>query len=82
MACGVPVITTNLPAAHTYLDDTTSIMCRQKNADDLVEAVLLLYNDISAREAMGERARKKAEQYFDWNIIANKTMTLFNDCNE
>ncbi|SDE03637.1 Glycosyltransferase involved in cell wall bisynthesis [Mucilaginibacter pineti] len=82
MACGVPVITTNLPAAHTYLDDTMSIMCRQKNSDDLVEAVLLLYNDISARVVMGERARKKAEQYFDWNIIASKTITLFNDCNE
>ena len=77
MACGLPVVSTDLPAIKTYLDDSMSILGRKSNPDDLCEALITLYNDKSKREAMAINAHHKAVNYFDWNIIANHTTALF-----
>jgi len=77
MACGLPVVSTDLPAIKTYLDDSMSILGRRGNAEDLCEALILLYNDEAKTKAMGIGSRNKAIKYFDWNIIAGQTAALF-----
>ena len=77
MACGLPIISTDLPALKTYADDSMSILGRKSNADDLCDALQMLYNSESKRKAMAINARDKAVQYFGWNIVAGKTAGLF-----
>jgi glycosyltransferase involved in cell wall biosynthesis len=77
IACGVPVVSTDLPSIRTYLDDSISILGRKSNADDLCEALLLLHHDEDKRNSMAINARNKAVNQFSWDIIADKTAELF-----
>lgn len=77
MACGLPVLTTDLPAIKTYVDDSMAILGRKGNADDFCDAIHLLYHNEGKRSIMAVNARNRAIQYFDWNLIADKTITLF-----
>ncbi len=81
MACGLPIISTDLPALKTYADDSMSILGRKNNADDLCDALITLYNDKPKRDAMATNAHHKAINCFDWNIIANRTTALFETFN-
>ncbi len=77
MACGLPVISTKLPSIETYVDETMAMLGRKGNADDLCDALLMLYNNEELKNNMSVNARKKAVTYFDWNMIAMKTLNLF-----
>jgi glycosyltransferase involved in cell wall biosynthesis len=77
MACGLPIVSTDLPAIKTYLDDSVSILGRKGNAGDLCEAVLMLYHNREQRETMSLNARGKAVTNFDWHNIAGQTLNLF-----
>ncbi len=77
MACGLPIISTDLPAIKTYVDNTMSILGRKGNTDDLCEALIMLYQNAELRKNMSLNARQKAITNFDWNKIAGQTLSLF-----
>jgi glycosyltransferase involved in cell wall biosynthesis len=77
MACGLPVITTDLPSTKTYLDSSMAITGRKENADDLCDALLVLYNNVELRATMSANARNKAATKFNWDVIACQTLSLF-----
>jgi len=77
MACGVPIVSTDLPSVKTYLDNTMSILGREGNPGDLYEAVEKLYIDPQLRSGMAVNARRRAEKKFDWNVVAKQTVALF-----
>jgi glycosyltransferase involved in cell wall biosynthesis len=77
MACGLPIVSTDLPALRTYADDSMSILGRKGNADDLCDALLMLYNDKGLRESLSICAREKAIRNFNWGKIAGLTLNLF-----
>ena len=77
MACGVPIVSTDLPSVKTYLDNTMSILGREGNPGDLYEAVEKLYIDPQLRSGMAVNARRRAEKKFDWNVVAKQTIALF-----
>ncbi|MDB5147528.1 MAG: hypothetical protein JWQ57_1548 [Mucilaginibacter sp.] len=77
MACGLPIVSTDLPAIKTYLDNSISILGRKGNADDLCDALLMLYQNRELRESMSLNARKRSIEKFDWNKIATQTLNLF-----
>lgn len=78
MACGLPVVSTDLPAIKTYLDESVSVLGGKGNANDLCDALLMLYQNTELRNKMSLNAREKAVTNFDWNIIAEQTLKLFN----
>jgi len=77
MACGLPIVSTDLEAIKTYVDDSMSILGRKNNPDDLCDALLMLSANEGKRNEMALNARNKAVKCFDWNIIADQTATLF-----
>lgn len=77
MACGLPIVSTDLPAIKTYVDDSMAILGRKENADDLCDALILLHNEETKRTAMAANARAKAVNEFNWDIIVAKTIGLF-----
>ncbi|MDB5086961.1 MAG: hypothetical protein JWR09_955 [Mucilaginibacter sp.] len=77
LACGLPVIATDLPSVRTYLDKSAAILTRKGNPDDLCQAIELLYTDKKLRIDMGVHARQMAAEKFDWNVIAAQTAQLF-----
>ena len=77
LACGLPVVSTDLPAIKTYLNDTVSILGRKENADDLCDALIFLSKNEAKKNEMAVNARKRALQLFDWNEIAGVTADMF-----
>jgi len=77
MACGLPIVSTDLPAIKTYLDDSVSILGRKENADDLCDALTLLHNNEAKRVAMSLNTRNKVVTEFSWDLVASKTIELF-----
>lgn len=75
-ATGRPVITTNIPGCRESVEDgITGWLCESKNADNLYEKMKMFLNtNITTREEMGKKARKKMEKEFDKNSIVKQTI--------
>ena len=61
MACGLPVISSNLLFNWDVLDETNSIMVDPTNIDDIAAAIQNLRENVRMREELANGALKKAE---------------------
>lgn len=61
MACGLPVISSNLPFNDDILDESCSIRIDPSSIEELADAIELLKNDTELREKMSEGALSKAK---------------------
>lgn len=61
MACGLPVISSNLPFNWDVLDKSNSIMVDPSSIDDIANAIRELKNNIEKRKTLSDGALKKAE---------------------
>lgn len=61
MACGLPVISSNLPFNWDVLDETNSIMVDPENIDEIAHAIKCLHDDVPLRERLAVGALRKAE---------------------
>jgi glycosyltransferase involved in cell wall biosynthesis len=72
MACGKPVIGTRVGGMLDTIDDgETGLLVPLGNPRELAEAIVKLSGD-KTRHRMGENARKRVVENFDWKIIARK----------
>lgn len=61
LACGLPIVSSNLPFNRDVLDKGNSILVDPNNIDEISEAIKVLQNSDSIRQRLGENALKKAE---------------------
>lgn len=61
MACGLPVISSNLPFNWDVLDDSNSIMVDPNNVEEIAEAIRILREDKELRQKLANGALKKVE---------------------
>jgi alpha-1,6-mannosyltransferase len=67
MACGLPVVGTNSGGVAELVDRETGILAEPNNVDSLAGAIEAIYYRDMAR--MGQAARRKAAERYDWNRI-------------
>ena len=60
MACGLPVISSNLPFNWDVLDDSNSLMIDPNNIGEISKAIKQLKENVELRERLSEGAFKKA----------------------
>ena len=60
MACGLPVISSNLPFNWDVLDESNSIMVNPENIDEISDAIQLLRDNVLLREKLSDGALQKA----------------------
>ena len=63
LACGVPVITSDIPVNHEFLDDSVSVLVNPIDIDQLRATIEALIDDPDRRRAMGQAALGKAKQW-------------------
>ena len=78
MACETPVVVTRkggIPLA--VKDGKNGLFIKSKSSKDIAEKVNYLLKNDKLRFNMGKRARKIAEEKFDWDIIADKFINIY-----
>jgi glycosyltransferase involved in cell wall biosynthesis len=78
LACGVPAVVVRAPysAAHEIIEDGVNGIVVEPSPRSLAEAISSLLEDSAKRGLMAEAAQQAASQY-DWAVIAQKTMTVY-----
>jgi len=78
MACGVPVVASNVCAVPEAIDNCVNgILIPPGSTDDLVDAICWLLSDSNLRRKMGNNARKTILEKFDWNLNVIRTVEVY-----
>jgi glycosyltransferase involved in cell wall biosynthesis len=84
MACGLPIVSSNLPFNWDVLDETNSIMVNPNNIGEIADAIHIMHDNIDRRMDLAKGALKKAEsltidqradrilQFIEERMIKNK----------
>ncbi|MEP7287864.1 MAG: glycosyltransferase family 4 protein [Chloroflexota bacterium] len=78
MACGKPVIASNLPGVRTVVSDgVDGLLAEPGNVRDLAEKITILAGDKQQRQMMGQRGRAKVEEKYTLGSIAERLETYY-----
>jgi len=77
MACGAPVIASNLPGVRSVFEDNISgLVSKVGNEKDLAEKISFILNNSEKQKQMSQKGISLVKEKYDWNIIADKLMKL------
>ena len=77
-ACGIPVITTNVPGcSDAIIDQQTGILVPPRESEELSLAIISLLKNPERLKKMGEAGRRLAEEKYDIKKIVNTHMKLY-----
>lgn len=77
MACGLPVLTTDLESVRVYAPGEEALRFAQGDAAGLADAIIALRDSADVRVTMSRAARKRAEE-LAWPAIAEQYQSLYN----
>jgi glycosyltransferase involved in cell wall biosynthesis len=73
MACGTPVIASNLPGVRTVVSDgQDGFLVQPMDVDGLVEKLRSLLEDSNVGKEMGQRGRIKVEENYSWLKVTDR----------
>jgi glycosyltransferase involved in cell wall biosynthesis len=76
LACGLPVVTTQVGGIRGYVDDSCAFLCGPGKLSEIVDSVLALFSDRELLLRMSESARVKSLEY-SWPVIAETTNQIY-----
>ena len=76
LAMGKAVVSTTVGAEGLALQDAEEIMIADE-PNHFAETVVQLLTDSALRQNIGKNGRKRVEQEYDWRIIGNKLLTVY-----
>lgn len=76
MACGLPVVGTDMPAVRDYVDDSCAVLTPKGKPDALADAIQSLKQNRNLLVRMGAASRERAEDVSLENI-AERTMDIY-----
>ena len=78
MAAGKPIVATNVGGLPFLIrDGDNGILVQPRNPADLAEAIQRLLTSPDLRAKFGTHGRTRAEEDFDWKIIAQRTKEIY-----
>jgi len=78
MASGKALIGTNIGGIPAIIDDgVTGILVPPKDAKSIADSIIKLIRNQQMRKQMGTRAQERVEREFSWNIIAARTINVY-----
>lgn len=80
MACGKPVVTTNIVGLAENIKNIGSGRVIEPGKEiELSKAIIEILNNEDLANEMGQKARKLTEENYSWNLIAKKILELYYD---
>lgn len=78
MACGLPVIATDVSGFREVIEDNvTGFIVPVNDAKAMAEKMLELYYDKTLRERMGRRGRQRVEKLYSWDACVKKMVQIY-----
>jgi glycosyltransferase involved in cell wall biosynthesis len=78
MACGKPVIATNLPGVRTVVDNRKNgFLVEPNNEKDLANKLEYLLENENVAKKFGKEGRKKVEERYSWERIGKKLESVY-----
>lgn len=78
MACGKPVIVSNLPGVRTVLkENETGFVFENKNIDDLAKKINKLFSDAIRYQEFCHHARQRVLNHFSDQVISKKLIQIY-----
>jgi len=77
MACGKPVIISDIPILKEFSNKNNSIQVRAGNTEDITSAILSLYNNKEKSKNLGESARRYVQENFSIEKTAEKYSKIY-----
>jgi rhamnosyl/mannosyltransferase len=79
MACGKPVIATNLPGVRQVVDwKVDGRLAKPKDAEHLAEQISYFLDHPKEIEKYGEAGRKKVLEKYSWSTVVQQIISLYN----
>jgi len=78
MACGTPVVASDLPGVRELVTDESGIKIKPKDIIGIANAINTVLSDDNLRSRMSLSARKNAENY-SWETITEKVLRIYED---
>ncbi len=80
MACGTPVIASNLPGLRSVVTHgENGLLVKTGDVGDLVKKIQALLDDPVQRQRMGARGRSKVEQRYSWDRIGARLESVYDE---
>lgn len=80
MACGLPVVTSDMPGVREVIDDgVQGLLAEPLLADDLARKIGLVLSDPRRARSMGVAGRQRAEERFGLRRVAGELIRLYED---
>jgi len=78
MACGLPIIVTDVGGIRDYISENHGVFCEPGNAEQMADAAIQLLDAPEQRKEMGKVAREKAERLFAWPVVSKQMIDIYN----
>jgi len=78
MACGLPILTTDVGSIRDYLVEENAVLAPPKCAEPLIDALLHLEKNREEITKMGQASRQQAMK-FDWHRVADQMMECYRE---
>jgi glycosyltransferase involved in cell wall biosynthesis len=80
MACGLPVIASDLPGVRSvFEDEKQGLLCRPGDIQDLRQKICTLVKDDKLRQKMSIAARHLVEEKYAWEKVADRILDEFSN---
>jgi len=78
MACGQPVVGSNVGGISDIIDDgENGFLVEPRRSDQLAEKISVLLSDEKLRRKFGNRGRKKVEDNYSYQVVAKKALSVY-----
>jgi glycosyltransferase involved in cell wall biosynthesis len=78
MACGVPIVTSNVSSMPEVVGDA-ALLVEPEHPEEISEAMARLYTDEGLRSRLVAKGLKRSQE-FTWPEAARKLLNLFDKC--
>jgi len=81
MAMKKPVISTKIRGVVDVVEDgKTGLLVEPRNPKELAHAVLRILSNKNLAERLVKEGRKRVEEKYDWNLIVQKILQIYEEC--
>ncbi len=76
MACGLPIVTTDVGGIRDYVNESFSILLKKGDHKAMAESIIGLFDDNKRRKEMSIHAREHAKR-FSWDVTYKKLKKIY-----